>query len=187
LAELEPSQTRPKTLSHVNCKKGNSHFWYGLMEVKRLLMERGRFKIESGHQTRFWEDLWIGDKPLMKKCQSLYNIVRKKKVMVAQVLSTTPLNVSFRRALVGQNWDNWLHLVGSILNININEHNDSFIWTANKNFITCATTHHCAWRAKIPLKIKILFLYLRKGVILTKDNLAKRKRKGCTCCCFCNK
>jgi hypothetical protein len=110
------------------------------MEVKRLLMERGRFKIESGHQTRFWEDLWIGDKPLMKKCQSLYNIVRKKKVMVAQVLSTTPLNVSFRRALVGQNWDNWLRLVGSILNININEHNDSFIWTTNKNFITCATT-----------------------------------------------
>ena len=27
--------------------------------------------------------------------------------------------------------------------------------------------------------------YLRRGVILTKDNLAKRNWKGCTRCCFC--
>jgi hypothetical protein len=36
----------------------------------------------------------------MVKYPSLYKIVRKKNKSVVQVLSTTPLNVSFRRALV---------------------------------------------------------------------------------------
>jgi hypothetical protein len=33
----------------------------------------------------------------------------------------------------------------------------------------------CTWKVKIPLKIKIFFWYIRKGLILTKNNLAKRQ------------
>jgi hypothetical protein len=29
------------------------------------------------------------------------------------------------------------------------------------------------WRAKMPMKIKIFMWYLKRGVILTKDNLAR--------------
>jgi hypothetical protein len=71
------------------------------MEVKDLVLQRGRFRVQDGSQTRFWEDLWLGKDPLMVIKPNLYNIVRKKNVSVAQVLSTTPLNVSFRCALVG--------------------------------------------------------------------------------------
>jgi hypothetical protein len=53
---------------------------------------------------------------------------------VAQVLSTTPLNVSFRRALVGDSWDKRLELIGNVLMVNLNGRKDSFIWMANKNF-----------------------------------------------------
>lgn len=42
-----------------------------------------------------------------------------------------------------------------------------------------------AWKLKLPLKIKIFLWYLKKGVILTKDNLAKRRWQGSTKCCFC--
>ena len=31
------------------------------------------------------------------------------------------------------------------------------------------------WSMKVPLKIKIFLLYLKRGVIFTKDNLSKRK------------
>ena len=34
------------------------------------------------------------------------------------------------------------------------------------------------WRAKLPMKIKVFMWYLKKGVILTKDNLAKRNWEG---------
>ena len=38
---------------------------------------------------------------------------------------------------------------------------------------------------KIPLKLKIFAWYLRKGVILTKDNLVKRNWNGSTKCVLC--
>jgi hypothetical protein len=47
-------------------KNDDSHFLSGLMEVKKLVLERGRFKIQYGTRTRFWEDLWIVSEPLMK-------------------------------------------------------------------------------------------------------------------------
>jgi hypothetical protein len=67
---------------------------------------------------------------------------------------------------------------------------------ANKKFLVknmyndivlrAGTPVNCwAWKAKIPLKIKIFLWYLKNGVVLTKDNLVKRCWKGCTKCCFC--
>ena len=43
------------------------------------------------------------------------------------------------------------------------------------------------WKLKIPLKIKVFLWNLGRGVILTKDNLAKRQWKGSLTCCFCNR
>ena len=41
------------------------------------------------------------------------------------------------------------------------------------------------WHMKIPLKIKVFSWYLRRGVILTKDNLVRRNWHGSTKCMFC--
>jgi hypothetical protein len=41
------------------------------------------------------------------------------------------------------------------------------------------------WRVKLPLTIKIFIWFLKKGVILTKDNLAKNWQ-GSKYCCFCS-
>jgi hypothetical protein len=98
---------------------------------------------------------------------------------------------------VGENWDKGLSLAGSILTVSLNEHKDSFIWTASKNFsvknmyndleLKLGIPVNCwTWKAKISLKIKIFICYLKNGMILTKDNLVKRQRKGCTPCCFCS-
>jgi hypothetical protein len=77
-----------------------------------MFLERGHFSVQDCTQTRFWEDLWLGDEPLMTKYASLYNIARKKNVIVAHVLSTELLNISFRRVMVGENRVKWLELVG---------------------------------------------------------------------------
>jgi hypothetical protein len=194
---LRKKYLKGKTLSEVERRKGNSHFWSGLMEVKNLVLERGRFQVLDGSQTRFWEDLWLGREPFSVKYPALYNLVKKKNLPVAQVLSTTPLNVAFRRALVGFNWDNWFSLVGSVLEVNLSNLRDTFRWTASKKFsvkdmynnlvLRSGMSADCwAWKAKIPLKIKIFLWYLKNGVVLTKDNLVKRKWKECTKCCLCN-
>jgi hypothetical protein len=41
------------------------------------------------------------------------------------------------------------------------------------------------WKANLPLKIKIFMWLVSQNVILTKDNLIKRKWKGNKSCAFC--
>jgi hypothetical protein len=45
---------------------------------------------------------------------------------------------------------------------------------------------HEIWQVKIPIKIKIFLWYLKKGVILTNDNFARRNWTGDTSCSFCH-
>jgi hypothetical protein len=71
---LKKKYLKGRTLSHVAKKKGDSRFWAGLMEVKDLVLQRGRFRVQDGSQNRFWEDLWLGKDPLMVKYPSLYKM-----------------------------------------------------------------------------------------------------------------
>lgn len=169
------------------------------MAVKDQFLARGRFSIQSGNQTSFWKDIWLGNQPLYSKYPTLYNIMRNKKATVAQVLQSVPLNISFRRALVGDNLKQWLTLVESLMSISLNEERDVFLWglTKNKTYTVNSLYNDImrnegikedciAWRIKVPLKIKVFFWYLKKGVILTKQNLAKRNWKGSISCCWCS-
>jgi hypothetical protein len=50
---------------------------------------------------------------------------------VAQVISSSPLNISFQRNLVGANLTNWYRIVVSLQNINLLEEKDVFVWSLN--------------------------------------------------------
>jgi hypothetical protein len=126
----------------------------------------------------------------MRRFPELYRIVRKRGVSVASVLNSTPLNVSFRRGLAGERLNEWLKLVSLVLPVNLNNDKDSFIWQIKKNGVFSTQSlyrelmkrekisgNEVFWKAKLPLKIKIFLWYLKKGVILTKDNLSKRRWK----------
>lgn len=162
--------------------------------------ERGKFVVQNGQQTRLWENWWIGHDPLKQQFPSLYRIVRKKNQSVASVLGSSPLNMSFRRALVGENLRLWIQLVALVMNTELTESNDAFEWrlTKNSNFTVKSMYSNLMqtdkvhvkciiWKLKVPLKIKAFLWYLKKGVLLTKDNLIKRKWKGGSKCCFCDK
>ena len=111
----------------MNKKLGDSYFWTSLMGVKDKFLSLGRFSLKDGSQIRFWEDIWLGNRTLKSQFPSLFNIVRRRHAMVAEVFSTTPLNISFRRALVGDKLHDWLHIVDMLLNINLQEGRGTFI------------------------------------------------------------
>jgi hypothetical protein len=46
---LRKKYVKDKCLSQIEKRPGHSHFWSGLMEVKELLLQHGRFKVNSGH------------------------------------------------------------------------------------------------------------------------------------------
>jgi hypothetical protein len=64
-------------MSQVSAKPCDSPFLKGLMKVKADFFYCGSFKVGNGEQTRFWEDTWLGDKPLAQQYLSLFNIVQK--------------------------------------------------------------------------------------------------------------
>jgi hypothetical protein len=118
---------------------------------------------------------------------------------VAQVLSTIPLNVSFRRSLTNNHLFAWHHLVSKVASTNLSNDKDVFVWNLQKNGIFSARSMYASilqcgvaptkcrlWKIKAPLKVKIFLWYLWKGVTLTKDNLAKRNWQGSLKCYFCS-
>ncbi|WVZ57524.1 hypothetical protein U9M48_007901, partial [Paspalum notatum var. saurae] len=63
---------------------------------KRSISKPRILYFKNWDRIRFWEDIWLGRVSLKYQYPSLFNIVRKKHVTVAEVLSPNPLNISFR-------------------------------------------------------------------------------------------
>jgi hypothetical protein len=109
-------------------------------------------------------------------------------VLLSTVLETQPINLTFRRGLNDNKWLQWLHLYQRLITINLTTESDKFIWKLNDSGIFTVKSMYLdmmnghtiylrkyLWKLKIPLKIKIFMWFLNNKVLLTKDNLAKRK------------
>ncbi|WVZ50897.1 hypothetical protein U9M48_002104, partial [Paspalum notatum var. saurae] len=173
-------------LSQVEWKPRDLHFWSGLLKAKQDFLRFGSFKVRDRSLVRFWEDIWLGATPLRTQYHCLYNIARPKNNTIAEVLSFSPPNLSWRRDLIGPKLEAWNNLFPRIANFTLSQEQDSFHWNLTQNGEFSVRSHYQAlirvdvpnlnkkiWKIKAPLKVKIFLWYLRKGVILMKDNLAK--------------
>ena len=92
----------------------------------------------------------------------------------------------------------WNNLTTRLANITLNHEWDDFKWNLDQTGVFSVKSHYLRlihrnipntnkklWKLKIPLKIKIFLWYLKQGVILTKDNLARRNWQGSQQYCFC--
>ena len=168
------------------------------MRVKETFFHRVKFIVGDGITTRFWEDTWLGDTPLALQCPSLYHIAQHKEDYVATVLQTVPLNIQFRRSLVGELWNSRLHLVRRLMVVQLLDQGDTLNWKLTGNGVFTVKSMYLElinsgsipksihiWKLKVPLRIKFFMWFVHKQVILTKDNLLKRRWVGSSCCCFC--
>jgi hypothetical protein len=141
----------------------------------------------------------LGNQPLKDKFPLLFNIVRRKQDSVANVLASIPLNISFRRNLVGRNLRDWHRIVASLQYVNLQGgKRDTFVWSLHSSGRFSVSSMYVAlinngvrvsrdiWQIKIPTRIKIFLWYLKRGVILTKHNLARRNWSGDTRCNYCH-
>jgi hypothetical protein len=83
--------------------------------------------------------------------------------------------VAFRRSLVGNNLQAWHHLVAKIVNAQLIDKRDTFMWSLKQNgqftvrsMYNALIAHlpaprkNMIWKLKMPLKIKIFIWYLQK-------------------------
>ncbi|WVZ92389.1 hypothetical protein U9M48_038460, partial [Paspalum notatum var. saurae] len=102
------------------------------------------------------------------------------------VLNSSPPNLSWRRQLVGPKQIAWIELRTRIEGIVLSHGQIVFYWNLSSNgkfsvkslydalmMTNLPNINQSLRKLKIPLKIKIFLWYLRRGVILAKDNLAK--------------
>jgi hypothetical protein len=98
------------------------------MKVKDEVLACGSFQIMDGTQARFWEDTWASTRSFKEIFPALYNTAHYPRATVASVMSTIPINVSFRRALIQEKLIDWHNLVTMISNFRLQEGNDRFNW-----------------------------------------------------------
>jgi len=180
---LRNKYIKNKTLGSCEKKPRDSHFWKSLMNIKDTFLKLGHFNVKDGSHIRFWVDTWLGNKPLKDKFPALFNIVRRKQDTIATVLSSPELNISFRRNLVGVNLLNWNRIAASVQQINLLQERDVFVWGFKASGFFTVKSMYAAlinngvrvsqdiWQTKLPMKLKVFMWYLKRGVILTKDNL----------------
>jgi hypothetical protein len=71
------------------------------MALKKFFFLYNTFSINDGPHIRFGEDNWLDNVLLCEQYSTLYNIVLRKSDTIATVMATSPLDVMFRRDLIG--------------------------------------------------------------------------------------
>jgi hypothetical protein len=168
------------------------------MKAKEAFLRHRSFRLENEKQIWFWKDKWLNNYSFQHQYPSLYNIVRRKYATVEDLFSTVPLNVYFRMFLNQNNRRLWNELVGRIMHVRLNDQVDVFIWNLHQNGQYTVKSLYLAlisnyvinmnkqlWKLKVPMKIKIFIWYLKREVILTKDNLARWNWDDSKQCSFC--
>jgi hypothetical protein len=165
---LRNKYLRSIPLSQAEWRQGDSYFWCGLMKIKHEFSSFGAFKIQDGTQVRFWKDIWLGSTPMRAQYHYLYNIARSKKATIADVLSFSPPNISWRRALVGNMLVAWNRLLSHIANLTLRPEPATFHWKLTQNGIFSMKSFYHAlirvgspnlnkslWKIRSPLKVKV--------------------------------
>jgi mannosylglycoprotein endo-beta-mannosidase len=177
---------------------GCSHFWSGLMEVKNVFYSCCKRVLGDGCKTRFWEDVWVGEKPLSVLFPRLYNLTFSQGVSVARVFAQDFNCIRFRRCLYGESLEMWNKLLDMCGSTTLSQEPDRVSLKLTKSGIFSVKLlytylmarrvlfpYKMIWRLKVPLKIKAFIWLIVKNRILTKINLAKKGWKGSVLCEFC--
>ena len=88
---------------------------------------------------------------------------------------------------MGVNLQAWHNVVAMVADVQLTNQRDRFVWGLHQNGLFSVKSIYRAllgaeaipyntfiWKLKLPLKIKVFMWFLYKGVILTKDNVARR-------------
>jgi hypothetical protein len=108
---------KDRPLSQCVGKPGYSHFWQGVIKKAGTFSTCCRKFIGNGQRTLFWEDLWVGDKPLREKFPRLYFLNFSVYFIVARVFNEGWGCIRFWRVLFGETAKLWQELKNLCQNV----------------------------------------------------------------------
>ncbi|WVZ60787.1 LOW QUALITY PROTEIN: hypothetical protein U9M48_010767 [Paspalum notatum var. saurae] len=195
---IQKKHLKNTTVRNVSRRLGDSPVWGDLLKVKEYYLQGRGIIVGNGDKTLLWHDIWLGDIPLCDKFPMLYAICDSRQINIKEVLACN-LQIRFSRWLYPELRTQWNRICDLLGNINGQNGGDTIIWRwgQRKQFSVKSLYNALSlgvqgpelkhvWRSKIPPKIKIFLWLLQNGVLLTKDNLVKRKWVGNPLCSFCD-
>ena len=153
-----------------------------------------------GKKVRLWENNWLGTSSLAIQFWPLYRIVNEKDKTIDELWDGTNLKCYFRRNVSENLYNSWLEIMELLSTIQLNEEEDEMVWqfTSNGmyssqclykiiNFRGIKPVHVSAIGAsRFLLEFTSFMWLLTNNKVLTRDNLAKRRKVEDTSCLFCS-
>lgn len=172
----------------------------------KLLKQGLKWQVGNGEKIRFWEDNWIGDRPLASSQFSCLMVTLKDSIGSLVIKYISPSRCWLRLADSLGNTPHWIHLAEELqsllkgIRIPYFTHTDKLVWTANPSGsfsvksaynLLVASFNDCyswkeVWNSQLIPKINFFWWTTLHGKILTIDNLKRRGFTLANKCVMCN-
>ncbi|CAM8878686.1 unnamed protein product [Rhodiola kirilowii] len=169
----------------------------GSSEVGLAFREGLNFKLGNGNTLRFWDDIWLGDRPLKVSYKKLWSLATNKKAKVKEMGIWAEGNwmwqVKFRRSLYQWEEVKKDELLRTLCHVQLkNEEEDHIVWTHSEDgrfrvnsLLKAAleikraknkwdTMSFQVWSGLAPPKVELLVWRIYHESLPTKDNLFKK-------------
>lgn len=106
-------------------KTNDSPMWSDLLKVKNVYLQGRGISVKDGTLTRFWQDPWVYDEPLVSHVPVLFELCENKKISVAHALQGEP--ILFRRWLHSELRIQWEKIWDDAVNFQLEDYQDNIV------------------------------------------------------------
>ncbi|GJS35978.1 RNA-directed DNA polymerase, eukaryota, reverse transcriptase zinc-binding domain protein [Tanacetum coccineum] len=170
--------------------------WRDIINEVRKLKDQGinmrdfmYIKVGNGETTKFWDDIWIGSKPLKLLFPRIYALDNIKDASICMKLNEPSLDNNFRRSIRGGiEQSQFKKLTDLLIPIVLNPCPDRWFWSLEgsgefsvasiRRFIDdqrlLTVDSKTLWIKSVPIKVNILAWKIKLEALPTRFNISRR-------------
>ncbi|GJZ68508.1 RNA-directed DNA polymerase, eukaryota, reverse transcriptase zinc-binding domain protein [Tanacetum coccineum] len=170
--------------------------WRDIINEVRKLKDQGinmrdfmYIKVGNGESTKFWDDIWIGSKPLKLLFPRIYALDNIKDATICMKLNEPSLDNNFRRSIRGGiEQSQFKKLTDLLIPIVLNPCPDRWFWSLEgsgefsvasiRRFIDdqrlLTMDSKTLWIKSVPIKVNILAWKIKLEALPTRFNISRR-------------
>ncbi|KAM7474964.1 hypothetical protein LguiB_022207 [Lonicera macranthoides] len=173
--------------------------WKSISRVWIDFMQNIKLVVGVGNNIRFWEDIWVGSRPLKDLFPRIFRLSCNQNMLIQMVSSWSPSfywDLSFRRNLNDREFVEFTAMMELIQSVSLNQNYlDKRSWVAHssgsfscKSFFDVLSQSSQSysvslskfiWKHGVPTKIKVFAWLALKGKVNTCDVVQKRRPFWC--------
>ncbi|GJV31290.1 hypothetical protein Tco_1391690 [Tanacetum coccineum] len=172
--------------------------WRDIINEVRKLKDQGinmrdfmYIKVGNGESTKFWDDIWIGSKPLKLLFPRIYALDNIKDATICMKLNEPSLDNNFRRSIRGGiEQSQFKELTDLLIPIVLNPCPDRWFWSLEgsgefsvasiRRFIDdqrlLTMDSKTLWIKSVPIKVNILAWKIKLEALPTRFNISRRDK-----------